>query len=202
VGVAAAALVGVPLLAAACSSGAPDPGIAQVGAAATTSTTVANRGGLPAPSKAQSLEFSQCMRSHGVPKFPDPNGNGAIAFGPNSGIDPKSPSFQRAMHACQKYQPQPSAAQRAQMLANLLKFSECMRAHGISDFPDPKTSGNGVGLHIRINGGGSSDLDPNNPLFQRAQTACQRYLPGGKAPSASKGGGPEHHSGGGMVMVP
>jgi hypothetical protein len=200
VAVAAAALVGVPLLAAACSSGAADPGVAQIGAAATTSTTVHNDGGLPAPTRAQGLAFAQCMRSHGVPNFPDPTSNGPIAIGPNSGIDPKSPSFHRAMRACQKYQPQPSPAQRARMLANLLKFSQCMRSHGISDFPDPQTSGNGAGLQIRIHG--SSDLDPNNPLFKRAQTACQAYLPGGKAPSAPKGGPGGSRSGGGQVLAP
>jgi hypothetical protein len=36
-------------------------------------------------------------------------------------------------------------------------------------------------------------------LFSRAQTACQKYLPGGKAPSK---GGPGKHTGGGMVLAP
>jgi hypothetical protein len=42
-----------------------------------------------------------CMRSHGLPNFPDPSFNGPtkqLALGP--GLDPDSPAFQRAARAC------------------------------------------------------------------------------------------------------
>jgi hypothetical protein len=42
-------------------------------------------------------EFAACMREHGVPNFPDPNGT-AGQLGPNSGIDPASPQFQSALN--------------------------------------------------------------------------------------------------------
>ncbi len=43
------------------------------------------------------LAFARCMRAHGVPDFPDPNGrNGQL--GPGSGIDPNSPAFQAAIN--------------------------------------------------------------------------------------------------------
>jgi hypothetical protein len=56
------------------------------------------------------LAFSSCMRSHGVPKFPDPEvtSNGGMMQrlgGPGSGIDPSSPTFQTAQQACQKLNP-------------------------------------------------------------------------------------------------
>lgn len=57
--------------------------------------------------------------------------------------------------------------------AELLKFSQCMQSHGISDFPDPS---NGV-LSIPANAGG--DLDPRSPQFQAAQSACKKFMPGG-----------------------
>ena len=58
--------------------------------------------------KAQALTMARCMRSHGVPNFPDPQfGTGPgggfgikIGFGPGSGIDPSSPAFQAAQQAC------------------------------------------------------------------------------------------------------
>ena len=54
-------------------------------------------------------------------------------------------------------------------------MSKCMRAHGISNFPDP--SGHG-GINI-----GGTGLNPQSPAFEAAQRACQKYLPNnGQAP--------------------
>jgi hypothetical protein len=62
---------------------------------------------LSASQRAAMLKFAQCMRTHGVPGFPDPTfaagGGIRIRFGPGSGIDPSSPSFQQAQAACAKY---------------------------------------------------------------------------------------------------
>jgi len=66
-------------------------------------------GGTPTPQQQaqalqKALQFSQCMRSHGVPKFPDPqrsNGGIGIKIGTGSGVDPNSPQFKRAQQACQ-----------------------------------------------------------------------------------------------------
>jgi hypothetical protein len=64
-------------------------------------------------------------------------------------------------------------ADAAKHYAEALELSKCMRAHGITDFPDPSSGGG-----IQISGGpGSSGLDPNSPQFQAAQKACQKYLP-------------------------
>jgi hypothetical protein len=52
----------------------------------------------------RALKFSECMRSHGVPSFPDPSGGGHTRIGgPGSGIDLDSPQFKAAQKACQKY---------------------------------------------------------------------------------------------------
>jgi hypothetical protein len=58
--------------------------------------------------KAKALAMSRCMRSHGVPNFPDPTfqsgpGGGVgvgIKIGNGSGIDPSSPAFQAAQKEC------------------------------------------------------------------------------------------------------
>jgi hypothetical protein len=119
------------------------------------------------------------MRSHGVPNFPDPSSGGGISIGPGSGIDPNSPKFRAAQQACQKVLPnggQQSPQQRAKMQQALLAFSACMRSHGIPDFPDPTFTGGGA--QLSLHGSPGSDLNPQSPRFQAAQTACQGNLPG------------------------
>jgi len=55
--------------------------------------------------KAQALHFSQCVRSHGVPSFPDPGSDGRIPDPASAGIDQGSPKFQAANIACAAYRP-------------------------------------------------------------------------------------------------
>jgi hypothetical protein len=51
---------------------------------------------------AEEVRWARCLRSHGVPGFPDPNSNGAID---SAKFDPASPAFQRASAACKSLQP-------------------------------------------------------------------------------------------------
>src|SRR3954451_11857709 len=90
------------------------------------------------------LQFARCMRSHGV-KVPDPKigrgGAGNFKIG-GPGISPQV--MKRADAACRRYleaaAPKLSAAQRAEMRDQAVKFARCMRQHGV-DLPDPETSG-------------------------------------------------------------
>jgi hypothetical protein len=127
----------------------------------------------------EDLKFAQCLRSNGLPGFPDPSSDGTFQINSSSGVVPGSPQFHAAEKACRKFLPNggaaPSPAQQAKMLAELLRYSECMRSHGITDFPDPQTSNGRVGLSIKA--GASSDLNPDNPQFEAAQSACQVLLP-------------------------
>lgn len=144
--------------------------------------------------RSDGLRFSDCMRSHGVPNFPDPaagsGGHGfRISITPSSGIHPFSPAFKAAQATCQKLLPgggpgggrPPSAQAKRQMLA----ISTCMRAHGITDFPDPTTtppsSGNFTqaigrdGVFIAI----PSNIDVNSPAYKTAAAACHFGKPPG-----------------------
>jgi hypothetical protein len=53
----------------------------------------------------QSLQFSRCVRSHGVPNFPDPDVTGRIPDPGSVGVDQGSPKFQAANEACGAYRP-------------------------------------------------------------------------------------------------
>jgi hypothetical protein len=128
---------------------------------------------------ATALKFAECVRSHGVPSFPDPSTQGTFNFTGNLN---QTPQFQSATQTCGRLLhvggSPPSPAQQAKALSSLLKFSTCMRAHGVPTFPDPTTSpGGGVGLSLHATPG--SGLDPNSPVFQDAQRACQSLMPGG-----------------------
>jgi hypothetical protein len=175
-------LVALASLAAGCG-GSAAPSVASLGTSSSGGGTAAGPstssggGGLTAKS-ADGAKFSSCMRSHGVPNFPDPS-SGKILVGPGSGIDQSSPTFRAAQQACQKLLPnggRPSPQQLAKMQQKLLAFSACMRTHGVPDFPDPTFSGGGAQLSLR--GGAGSDLNPNSPRFQAAQKACRGRLPG------------------------
>jgi hypothetical protein len=156
----AAALACLVLLAA-CSGGSPGSASDPGGSARTSA-----------------LAYTECMRAHGIKNFPDPDSQGGISLsgGPGTGIDPRSPQFKAADQACRKLMPglKLSPAQRAAAEARELQYSECMRSHGILDFPDPNGQG---GISIRSTPG--SDLDPNNPRFKAANSACQHLMPGG-----------------------
>jgi hypothetical protein len=111
------ALVGllatVGLLAAACGGGPKDPGAASGGGttttvAPTTTTTVASSGSNASgeTSQSQQLQLAQCMRSLGVPNFPDPSpGGGQLNAISAAGINTQSPTYQAALQACKKYTP-------------------------------------------------------------------------------------------------
>ena len=126
----------IVLAVSACSSGSPDPGVASLGSTTPAasqspgSTPTAsrspggaqgngNQGGSQLGSGGLTVAFSQCMRSHGEPKFPDPNSQGVVGSLIQLGIDPNSSQFKAAERACASLangpQPagQPSSSQDA-----------------------------------------------------------------------------------------
>jgi hypothetical protein len=179
------ALVGVVatmgLLVAACGGGATNPGAASAGTTTTTTTVVAPSGSNASgeTSQSQQLQLAQCMRSHGVPNFPDPSpGGGQLNAISAAGINTQSPTYQAALQACKKYTPAGNItpAQSAAENAKGLEFSQCMRSHGVPNFPDPITGPTG-GQAINMSGTG---IDQNSPTYQAANSACQKIVPGSK----------------------
>jgi hypothetical protein len=126
----------------------------------------------------QAVDFAECMRAHGVPNFPDPNSQGQFVFTQGNGIDPNSPQFQSARSACQNLLPAGSAGQPSQNQSQTVKFAQCMRSHGVPNFPDPQTQGGGS----FFSGNG---IDPNSPQFQSALRACRSLLPSGAVSGGS-----------------
>jgi hypothetical protein len=158
----AGALVAVALPLAACgSSGSPSG-----------STGVGKRAAL--------VTFARCMRANGVSDFPDPTGRGGLSIDEQrsssggsslsvNGVTVNAPAFQSAMRTCLRDlpnggQPQPLSASRR---AEVVRFAQCMRTHGLSGFPDPTFQGGRVGFDF-----GNTGINPNSPAFRTAQAAC------------------------------
>jgi hypothetical protein len=115
---------------------------------------------------ALALKFAVCMRSHGVLNFPDP---GSPVGGQGSGTNTQVPAFRSAGRNCDKLtdNPQPkgspaSESERRAALAN----AECMRKHGVPNFPDPTFLSSG-GASVNLAG-----LNPQSPAFKHARAAC------------------------------
>lgn len=119
---------------------------------------------------AQGVKFATCMRDHGVPSFPDPQTNAGIQIPVALAKNP-SPAFTSAMHACKYLMPadaHPPAVSASQKAA-ALKLAQCMRKHGVPNYPDP-TYQDG---HLVPPSIANPAINPAAPAFSAASKACQ-----------------------------
>lgn len=137
---------------------------------------------------AAALAYSRCMRSHGVPDFPDPKQvGGEIQIpGSQSGTNPDSPAFTSARRSCRPLLPgggRPNQTGTQRALNRMLHISQCMRAHGISGFPDPTLSppSNRAGHSAIVSNGIAwlaipDSIDVRSPAFEHAAATCKLGL--------------------------
>jgi hypothetical protein len=183
---------GSVLLAAGCGGGSPGARVARAGTTTTSTSDSSSSGG---SGKGDPAAFSACMRKNGVPNFPDPDSNGNIRItggrdknGRTFGLDANSPQFRKAAQACRKLQPnggKPNPQEQAREQQQALRFSQCMRSHGVPKFPDPQFAAGG-GTLLKI----GKDVNPSSPQFQAAQKACRKLVPGGPLSAPPPGGAP------------
>jgi hypothetical protein len=100
-------------------------------------------------------------------------------------------TMDEAQKACRKIMekvkpPSMSKEDQAKARESALKMARCMRERGF-DFPDPQFSSDG-GIQQRIGGPGSK-LNPEDPRFQQAMTACAKAS-GGPGGGLKFGAGP------------
>lgn len=168
-------------MAAACGGGSASPGVASLGPTTTTApASGAAQAGSNSANYTAAVEYAGCMRAHGVPNFPDPTSGGVFLSRQGNGqkIDRNSSQFASANKACLHLLPsggEPTAAQMQQGLAEELKLAQCMRSHGVTNFPDPQLQSNNR-ISLRIGGPG---FDPNSSQYKAANSACKQFTPGG-----------------------
>lgn len=90
------------------------------------------------------IKYADCMRSDGVPNFPDPLDGGFPLR--TSGINVSSPAFTSASKRCAKLQPGGSHPPQitSHQVFEMAAKARCIRKHGFPNFPDPSLSGMGM----------------------------------------------------------
>jgi hypothetical protein len=160
-----AGIAALALLAAGCGGGGHSPGVATVGS---QTTTVQN-------TQSASVRFARCMRSHGIPGWPDPEPGGVFdkaklrALGLNL----------TRVHALENgpcpppVVSAPSEGITAADQLDYLKGAACMRRHGVPSFPDPIFENGNVKFNP------PPGIDKNSPTVLHAISICQKLIPAG-----------------------
>jgi hypothetical protein len=166
--------------------------------AAACSRGPSSTSGAGGPPKAQgsanpsTLAFSACMRTHGVPSYPDPDSSGQLPKGDTQQFGVSASQFQAAQQACQHLLPTDgSTAQEERhcmdtgdcsqavvqtLLGSMRRFSACMRTHGFPNMPDPTLDSEGRPVFaIDISKDG---FDPGGDLYRTKEDVCQRLTGG------------------------
>jgi hypothetical protein len=105
-------------------------------ASSASSTGTANSGAnTKLTPRDKAVKFAECMRANGVPHFPDPDAKGAVNFG----VDVSREVWLKAVDACKALKPPGalSSKRTPKEQAASLRFAQCVRDHGVKDFPDP-----------------------------------------------------------------
>jgi hypothetical protein len=123
-----AALAMLAVIVAGCSNGSADTG----------SSTAATH--------EKAVKFAECMRANGVSAFPDPDASGELTIetvANGSSLDTGSAAFEQALSACRDLEPAGFTGGKvtAQQRKPRLKFAQCIRDNGVTDFPDPTPDG-------------------------------------------------------------
>jgi hypothetical protein len=176
--IAASALL---LVAAACGGsassagpGAPNPG----GSAGSPST----------------LAYSACMRSHGVPSFPDPDSSGHLPKADAHHLGVGDSQLQAAQRTCRRLLPRTGAsfeedAQQCylagdcpadlvqQILTVQRRYARCIRAHGVPGWPDPTIDSQGR-PYFDVSKAGLSAQYTRSQAFAAKDRECERLVSG------------------------
>lgn len=179
-----AAIVATAVLAmAACSHGSPP----------STGGSPAARG---SSNSSSAVTYSTCMRSNGVPNFPDPDSKGNPPQADPQHLGVSSSQLQVAEQACQHLLPTGGSLQQQTQQCLLLgdcpqallhrlltverRYAQCMRLHGLPNWPDPTVGAKGRPV-FDLSSAGIDPQSTESSQFQSKQAAC-RSLTGGTVP--------------------
>jgi hypothetical protein len=181
-------------------------------AAACSSRSPTGHGGSPnaegSANSPSAVGYSQCMRSHGVPDFPDPPSSGEVPKASTQQLGVSSSQLQAAQTACRDLYPNkggsaglltkdslgqceetgdcPQSLVQAAMTA-LRTYARCMRSHGVPNWPDPTIDSEGRPgvnlLHVQ-------GFDPNSSQTSNIMQECYHVMPAGVPVPVIAPGGP------------
>jgi hypothetical protein len=168
------ATAGLALLAAGCG-GSSGSHVAQLSSTTTPSSSSSTTSAASAH-QSDAVAFARCMRTEGVSHWPDPNSSGVFDKSKltTKQLGASSSQVQAAQSACNHLLPNggsgPNASQVRQERARGLHFSQCVRSHGVPNFPDPGSDG-------RIPDPATVGINQGSPKFEAANQACRKYRP-------------------------
>ncbi len=142
------------------------------------------------------VAYSHCMRSHGVPNFPDPASGGGIPKTSAQRLGVSDSRLRAAQNTCQHLLPNATSFQQQarqcltagdcpqalvqQMLTADREFARCMRSHGVPNWPDPAIDSEGRPRFNLIPVGITHSQTHSQPISGKLGE-CQRLDP---APAA------------------
>jgi hypothetical protein len=167
--------------------------MALLAAACSGSPSSTGAGGSPnagdSSSSPSAVSYSHCMRSHGVPNYPDPS-NGSLPKGGGDAFGVSSSVFSAAQNACHhllpnagSFQEQASQCSLAgdcppavvqQMMAIDRKFAQCMRSHGVPNWPDPTIDDLNGSPGFRVSKAGITHDQTHSAPISNTITECQQ----------------------------
>ncbi len=140
------------------------------------------------------VAYSTCMRSHGVPNFPDPESDGQLPKADAQHLGVSSSQLQTAEEACKGVLPSNGGVINAnsiqqcmeagdcpqplaqQVLNEERSFALCMRSGGVPNWPDPSIDSEGRPVFvISISKLG---FDPYSPEVWAKGDQCSHLMPG------------------------
>jgi hypothetical protein len=149
-------------------------------AAASGGCSASSRSAAKPSQTARLIEFSACIRAHGLPNFPDPQSEAAGGGYPSGSLNPYidmsatgpndfTPQFQAAEKHCTSLGLSSgfivTQAQIQQIVKRELAMVTCMRKHGVPNMPDPTAEG---AMNIPYGSG----IDVNSSQFKAASKLC------------------------------
>ena len=109
------AVASLSLLAAGCGGGG-SPRVASVASPTTNAQGSSSSNSSPAAQGNKALAYSNCMRSNGVPNYPDPHSNGNLPKGNAQTFGVSTSRYQTAEQACGDLLPSSGSASLTQCL--------------------------------------------------------------------------------------
>jgi len=175
-----AVVIAAPLLAACGSAASTSGGVAAIAGSGGSSPAAATSptANTPAARDAALTKAAQCMRSHGVPTFPDPtiDSSGDVQLQGLRGLNRNDPATAAAFTACRSLfraaRPTLTPVQQQARQNALLAYAQCMRKNGFN-MPDPSsgTPGQGGGGFF-----GGANINRNDPTYVKANNVCRPAL--------------------------
>jgi hypothetical protein len=134
--------------------------------------------------------YSHCMRSHGVPDFPDPRSGGGIPKGSAQRFGVSTSQFTAAVTACAHLVPASGGSIQlcettgdcpqavVQQALNIMRrYARCIRAHGVPNFPDPTLGSQGRPF-FDVSNAGITSQSTHSSLFESKDRECERLVGG------------------------